>query len=360
MRSNYKKLGRYIKQVKVKNKDGKVDELCGISIDKEFMPSVANVIGTDMTRYSVVSQNQFACNFMHVGRDERLPIALLLENKKVLVSPAYTVFEVTDKSKILPEYLMMWFRRPEFDRYAWFATDSSIRGSLSWEAFYEADIYVPDIEKQREIVKEYNMIINRIELNQKFNQKLEETAQALYKHWFVDRYNDSWRRTTFGNEIKLNYGKSLVASRRKKGDVIVYGSAGVLGFHDKALIDNEGIIVGRKGSIGSIFYSYNSFFCIDTAYYITQNDTSLPIEYVLYYIKSLDLSSMNEDSAVPGLNRNSVYEKELMVPPQKSVDDFANKCKCILSYKKNLQDENTALRRALSFILMRLSDRYGG
>jgi type I restriction enzyme, S subunit len=186
MRSSYKKIGRYVQQANKRNKDMAVTNLRGININKLFMPSVANTVGVDLSKYKIVSKHQFAFNPMHVGRDEMLPISMLEADDPVIVSPAYVVFEIKDHEALDPEYLMMWCRRPEFDRNAWFTTDSSVRGGFSWSDFCDMELPVPSIEKQREIVREYNTIVNRIQLNEQLNQKLEETAQAIYKHWFVD------------------------------------------------------------------------------------------------------------------------------------------------------------------------------
>jgi len=131
MKSNYKKIGDFIRLVDVRNKELKVIELLGINIDKYFMPSVANVVGTDLSRYKIVKRNQFACNRMHVGRDKRIPIALSDKDYPFIVSPAYDVFEIIDTNELEPEYLMMWFSRKEFDRNAWFYTDADVRGGLS-------------------------------------------------------------------------------------------------------------------------------------------------------------------------------------------------------------------------------------
>ncbi len=186
MMSNYKPIGDYIKPLKNKNSDLKASELFGINIDKYFMPSVANVVGTDLTRYKVVEKRQFACNRMHVGRDYRIPIALSDREEPFIVSPAYDVFEIIDINILDPDYLMMWFSRREFDRNAWFFTDADVRGGLAWDAFCNMKLPVPTIEKQRAIVAEYNTVKNRIALNNQLIQKLEETAQAIYKQWFVD------------------------------------------------------------------------------------------------------------------------------------------------------------------------------
>lgn len=186
MPSNYKRLGDYINPVKVKNTNLEASLLLGINIDKFFMPSVANVIGTDMSNYKIVKKNQFACNRMHVGRDYRIPVALSNKDEPFIVSPAYDVFEIKDTSILLPEYLMMWFSRKEFDRNAWFHTDADVRGGLPWGAFADLKLPIPTPRKQQEIVREYNIIQTRIALNNRLITKLEETAQAIYKQWFLD------------------------------------------------------------------------------------------------------------------------------------------------------------------------------
>ena len=199
MRSHYKRIGDYVTQIKLKNTDDSISSLKGININKHFMPSVANINGTDLSKYRVVKKNQFAFNPMHVGRDEVLPISMLEDDEPIIVSPAYVVFEVKDEEELLPAYLMMWCRRSEFDRNAWFMTDNSVRGGFSWADFCDMELPVPSIEKQREIVREYNVVNDRIALNEQLTQKLEDTAQALYKQWFVD----------FEFPISKEYAKSI-------------------------------------------------------------------------------------------------------------------------------------------------------
>ena len=186
MSSNYKRLGDYIQPLNNRNKEMVTDDLRGLSMTKEFRKSTSNIVGTDLTKYKLVYKNQFACDFMSVIRVHKLPVVLHQEESPVIVSGAYAVFEVLDETELLPEYLMMWFRRPEFDRYADFRCDSAIRGGFKWDELCDTQLPIPSIEKQREIVKEYNTVTNRIKLNEQLNQKLEETAQALYKNWFVD------------------------------------------------------------------------------------------------------------------------------------------------------------------------------
>lgn len=148
MNLNYKALGKYISQINLRNADLKVNVLKGINMNKQFMASVANTHGTDMSRYKIVKRGQFAYNSMHVGRDRLLPVSLLLEEEEIIVSPAYTVFEIINQKELLPEYLMRRMNTPEFDRRAWFATDSSIRGGFSWDSLCEITLPIPPIEEQ--------------------------------------------------------------------------------------------------------------------------------------------------------------------------------------------------------------------
>jgi type I restriction enzyme S subunit len=160
--------------------------LVGLSIQKKFIASIANTIGTDMSTYRIIERNQFAYGPVTSRNGEKITIALFDDYDKALISQAYIPFEVTDVDKLMPEYLMMWFRRPEFDRYARFKSHGSAREIFAWEDMCDTQLPIPSIEKQRKIVKEYNTIQNRIALNQQLIQKLEETAQAIYREWFVE------------------------------------------------------------------------------------------------------------------------------------------------------------------------------
>lgn len=206
MKSTYKRLGDYIRQVDVRNKGLITSNLLGINIDKFFMPSVANIIGTDLSNYKLITENQFAFNPMHVGRDERIPIALYLESKKAIVSPAYFVFEIIG-DELLSKYLMLWFRRPEFDRECWFYTDASVRGGITWEDFCEMRIPVPPIEEQQKIVDAYQTIEHRIALKKKINEVIFDLCQTDYNKLVEDLGGEEQTNGTIGLycDIKSGY-----------------------------------------------------------------------------------------------------------------------------------------------------------
>lgn len=187
MKSNYDILGNYIRLIDTRNKDNVTNKVMGINIDKFFMPSVANVIGTDLSKYKLITKGKFACNPMHVGRDERLPVALYEEVEPALVSPAYFMFEIIDNNVLDENYLMMWFRRAEFDRICWLHTDGSVRGGITWDDICRMELPVPDIGEQRKMVEAYKIVERRIELRRKINDNLEATAQVYFDSLFFPR-----------------------------------------------------------------------------------------------------------------------------------------------------------------------------
>lgn len=168
-------IGRYVHKIDIRNQDKSIDNVLGMNVKKSFMPSVANTSETDLSKYKVIKKGQFAYSAMQVGRDETIRVALYADDVPAIISPAYTVFEVTNSEEILPEFLMMWFRQPEFNRYGWFISDSSVRASLEWDRFCEINIPVPDINTQKGIVTFYHAL----ETRKQINEKLKETIRPL-------------------------------------------------------------------------------------------------------------------------------------------------------------------------------------
>lgn len=172
MKSNYKSIGELVERIDQRNTDGTVTNLIGVSIDKRFIPSVANVIGTDLTKYKVIEKYDFAVSLMQVSRDEKIPVACQTDFDRAIMSPAYPIFRVKDTNVILPEYLEMWFMRPEFDREASFIAVGGVRGSMPWEDFANMKLPVPSIMEQHEIVSGYKAITERIKLKKQINDNL--------------------------------------------------------------------------------------------------------------------------------------------------------------------------------------------
>jgi len=187
MSANYKKLGDYIQPVDIRNSDLKVSHLLGVSVEKRFIESIANTIGTDFSKYKIVKKGQFTYIPDTSRRGDKIGIALLTDFDEGLVSNIYTVFEITDTTKLLPEYLMLWFSRPEFDRYARYKSHGSVREIFDWDEMCRVELPVPDLKEQEKIVNTYNAITKRIQIKQKINENLEKTAQCLFeKMWESD------------------------------------------------------------------------------------------------------------------------------------------------------------------------------
>lgn len=197
MRSNYKELGNYIRIVDERNRDRKIDYLLGVSINKQFIPSIANIVGTDLSSYKIVHTGQFAYGPVTSRNGEKISIALL-KDKDCIVSSSYTVFEIINKDKLDPDYLMLWFSRPEFDRYARYMSHGSVREIFDWDEMCKIELPVPSVEKQRSIVKAYQTITERIALKRKINENLAELCSCiLYEQYAADVQNGSpWTKYT--------------------------------------------------------------------------------------------------------------------------------------------------------------------
>ena len=206
----YKTIEELVTRIDERNSDGTVSELIGVSIDKCFIKSVANTNGTDLSKYKIIRKNDFAVSLMQVSRDGKIPVARLEEYEEAIMSPAYPIFRVKDKNVILPEYLEMWFKRPEFDREAAFIAVGGVRGSMPWEEFAKMKLPVPPIEKQRKIVNAYKIVIDRIALKQKINDNLAATLDALFTELYGQLNDD--------DSVSLDTVCSLASSKRVFAD----------------------------------------------------------------------------------------------------------------------------------------------
>lgn len=185
MKSNCKKLGEFIHLVDERNKNLAISNLQGVSIEKKFIPSIANIIGTDLSNYKIVRTGQFAYGPVTSRNGDKISIALL-KGEDCIISSSYTPFEVIKPDELLPEYLMMWFMRPEFDRYARYMSHGSAREVFDWECMCNVELPVPSLPEQQKIVHDYKVVTDRIELLKKINENLEKQVYAIYKSWFED------------------------------------------------------------------------------------------------------------------------------------------------------------------------------
>jgi len=357
MQNSYKRIGDYIQLVDERNKDLKVEKLLGLTINKQFIPSVANIVGTDMANYKIIRKNQFACSTMQVRRDKKMPVALLQEVDEAIISQAYPVFEVKDEKELLPEYLMMWFARSEFDREACFNSVGGVRGSLEWEDFENMQLPVPHPDKQREIVKEYNTIQNRINLNNQLIQKLEETAQAIYKKWFVEGIDlenlpEGWRNGTLEDLYMFQYGKGNT-NPDNGGVYPIYGSNGVIGGFDE-YNNEDSPIIGHIGTAGSLLFAFGK-------HYVTYNGIICSVKnaeakyfgYVTLLQK--DLKEQVRGSTQPFVSYDMLYDIHTIIPNSDVIIKFEGIVKIFFNKINILRQANQKLTELKELLLSKLA-----
>lgn len=347
-KTNYKRLGDYIREVDVRNRNLKVTKLLGLSMTKQFRPSTSNIVGVDLSKYKVVDKNVFAFDPMSVIRVHKVPIALNSDNLPIIVSPAYTTFKSIDENILDARYLMMWFRRNEFDRYADFKSDASVRGGYNWNELCETQIILPPIDQQRKIVAEYNAIQQRIKLNEQLIVKLEETAQAIYRKMFVDGIDknnlpEGWRKGVIGDLLELQRGFDLPTQCRRNGKYPIYASTGIAGFHDEFKIKPPCVITGRSGSIGNVFFVDEKCWPLNTTLWV-KNFKDTPPFFVYYKLKELELDkTIAGFAAVPTLNRNDVHMMETLIPSKDILLKFEKMMQIKFYNQKLLTLENLKL-----------------
>ena len=368
-KENYRRLGDYIREVDVRNRDLEVKELLGINIGKYFMPSVANVVGTDLSNYKIVYKNQFACNLMHVGRDEKIPIAILDDCESAIVSPAYFTFEISDYDVLLPQYLMMWFRKPEFDREAWFYTDGDVRGGMSKSALLDMSLPVPPIEQQRKIVAEYEAVSRRIRLNEQMITRLEETAQTLYRKMFVDgidkeNLSEGWRIRTLGDVAHiLDYKRKPLSAEQRaliKGKNPYFGAMSIIDYIDDYIFDGvyllfaeDGVNVVDEDGHPNLQYVYGKFWLNNHAHIMQGNDI-VSTEYLYLALKESIVIHLVTGAAQPKINQENMSTIPIIVPPQIVMQQFNQKICLIFNYKKLKETENIELIRLQSLLLAKM------
>ncbi len=360
-RANYKRLGDYIRQVDVRNKDLAVTNLLGVSISKTFIPSIANTIGTDMSTYKVVEPYQFAYGPVTSRNGDKITFALYKGAEKCIISQAYETFEVIDKETLLPDYLMMWTLRPEFDRYARFKSNGSAREIFSWEEMCEVRLPVPDITTQRKIVAEYQAVEARIAANEKLIAKLEDTAQTIYKKMFVDDIDpehlpEGWRMGVLSEVASVSSGKSITDKSCTPTDEYKYpvaGASGIIGFAKVYNQSERFLTTGRVGTIGTVNKYYDKVWTADNVLVVKSD----------YYEYSYQiLNAINYEDIIKGGVQALVTQTDLsnistLIPPREILNMFEDKAGLVAENIKQMKAENSVLEDMKGLLLSIISKK---
>lgn len=349
MKEGYRLLGDFIRQVDVRNTDGKEENLLGVSVQKMFIPSIANTVGTDFTKYKVVKRGQFTYIPDTSRRGDKIGIALLTDYDEGLVSNIYTVFEVKDENELLPEYLMLWFSRPEFDRYARFKSHGSVREIMDWDEMCKVELPVPSIEKQRSIVKAYNTITDRIELKRKINDNLEAVLAASHSKMFFSK--DTPERSKLGELMTFGNGKSRP---KTDGPIPVYGGNGVLSYTDHHNIENA-VLIGRVGAYcGSVYLEQGICWVSDNAIFAKSKITK--DEFFDYFLlKRLNLFNHHVGTGQQLLTQEILNNIEVPKPVTEQIELFNRKATSIFETILTNSREIIRLQELSDLLLSRLA-----
>lgn len=377
-KSGYQPLGKYIEQVNVRNRDLTVTNLMGVSIEKRFIPSIANTIGTDLSPYKIVKPGQFAYGPVTSRNGDKITIALYNGNEDCIISQAYEAFRIKDTTQLLPEYLMMWAKRPEFDRYARYMSHGSVRELFSWEEMCNVMLPVPPIEEQRRIVSEYQTVERRIANNEALIQKLEETAQAIYHHTFVEGIDEEnlpggWNVTdvehfcietksggtpsrtndSYWNKKDIPWLKSGEVQNCFVFDAEEYISKEGMECSSAKLIPKDSVVMAMYGATASQVCYLKNEMTTNQACCNMICDSKSKACFLYFHLKAIqsDIKKLANGGAQENLNKELVVSQRIICAPNDCYLPFLK----IGNYISNISEENIHLRTLLSLLTSKLS-----
>ncbi len=356
--------------------------MLGVSISKQFIPSIANIVGTDLSNYKIVRTGQFAYGPVTSRNGEKISIALL-RDKDCIISSSYTVFEVVNKNELDSEYLMLWFSRPEFDRYARYMSHGSVREIFDWDELCKVELPVPSIDRQRSIVRAYQTITERIELKRRINDNLDSTMQAIYKNYFVDftpfkseptcatklgEIPASWSVCKFCDLCDLLNGRAysqeelLDSGKYRVLRVGNFFTKNSWYYSDMELEDNkycypDDLLFCWSASFG--LYIWNDVKTI-YHYHIWKIDFSKTApyyrEYIFLYLKQElnKLSKEGHGSVMAHLTKSGVENLDIVSPPEEIIKQFHNSIIPFIEHKKLVEKEVQQLTELRESILSKM------
>ena len=356
MKSSYKKLAPYIRQVDARNKNLEVTRLLGVSIEKRFIKSIANTIGTDMSSYKIVRKGQFAYGPVTSRNGDKVSIALL-EEEECIISSSYLVFEITDTNALLPEYLNLWFKRPEFDRYARFHSHGSAREIFDWEEMCNVALPIPTIEEQQKIVDAYNAIERRISIKRQINDNLESQAITIFKHSYEQCDESELVCGTISNLGVFVRSKNLTSAEMREGTIPVI-SAGIepSGFHNVYNVNSPSITISGSGvNAGYVSYHAENIWASDCSY----NNSAKYIRclYLLLRINQSNIFDMQKGTAQPHVYPKEINPFEIKFPNSTALEKVESQLKPIFDDITSNLVEIKALQETLKVYLTAISSR---
>ena len=390
MEKGYKILGNYIRLVDERNKNLAVTKLLGVSISKKFIPSIANIVGTDLSNYKIVRTGQFAYGPVTSRNGEKISIAYL-DEEDCIISSSYTVFEVENKEEFDPEYLMLWFSRPEFDRYARYKSHGSVREIFDWNELCMVELPVPDIEKQRKIVKAYKTITDRIALKQKINDNLVACIDTIFNEQFgnfkalaesstantdFSSLPDGWTIENAVHSFDISIGKTPPRSEpewftsnqtdnvwisiadMKTNSPFIFKSAEYLTNeavkkHNVKIVPANSVLLSFKMTVGRVAIVTNE---------VTTNEaiahfpcTKENLFFVYCYLKNFNYGYLGSTSSITtAINSKIIKEMPFLMPSKKELYLFNHKVSGLFEQLKYISKELDILEELSKMLLPQL------
>ena len=399
MKEGYRLLGDFIQPVDERNKELEVDYLLGVSISKQFIPSIANIVGTDLSNYKIVRTGQFAYGPVTSRNGEKISIALL-RDKDCIISSSYTVFEVVNKNALDPEYLMLWFSRPEFDRYARYMSHGSVREIFDWDELCKVELPVPSIDKQRSIVKAYQTITERIELKRRINDNLRATAETEFFRLIrypqiqevpsqdteIGAYPSDWILTTLGQVLSTIIDRRGLTPTKLGGE---WSPDGIIAISAKSVKNHElinldianrvdrelyerwmpqklqphDILMTSEAPLGEFYFIADfSEYCLSQRLFAMRANTEIVEPTVLYFqltdsIGKHQIDIRKTGTTVTGIRQSELVQVPVILPPKQVQQSFARFCNPIMLSIERNSAEIRALSKVKTMILAQLSSR---
>lgn len=377
MKEGYRLLGDFIQPVDERNRDLRIDYLLGVSISKQFIPSIANIVGTDLSSYKIVRTGQFAYGPVTSRNGEKISIALLRDND-CIISSSYTVFEVVNKNELDPEYLMLWFSRPEFDRYARYMSHGSVREIFDWDELCKVELPVPSIDKQRSIVKAYQTITERIELKRRINDNLEATASSIYHSLFDEQ--TAWAKgnvSDFGevvggatpsknideyfcsNGIVWLTPKDLTSTGEKfiyKGETDITEAA--YRSCSTKLLPKGSVLLTSRAPVGCVAIAMTEL-CTNQGFKSIIPDNEFGTAFVYYFLKENKqlLESHSSGTTFMEISGSVLKTIPAYIPPKNLTKRFSSICEPIFTYQAQIEAEIHQLLELRRMVSSQLSSR---
>ena len=360
---NYRKLGEYIQPVDIRNSNLQVSHLLGLSIEKCFIESIANTIGTDFRPYKIVKKGQFAYGPVTSRNGDKITIALLKEVDVCIISSSYSVFEIIDTSKLLPDYLMLWFSRPEFDRYARYKSHGSVREIFDWDEMCRVELPIPDIKEQQKIVDAYNAITKRIQIKQKINENLEKTAQTLFEK--VKEQSEIGDLKDIATVIMGQSPDGDSYNENGEGEIFYQGKTDfnfrfvkerVYTTVPTKIVSKNSILLSVRAPVGEINITQKKC-CIGRGLASITSKNNTP-SFLFYTLKSLkkQFEIFNGDGTVFGsINRDSIENLQIQIPNKEQLLLFESKAVKIDKEILNNEFEINRLNEMKLLVISRIS-----